>query len=180
MKCLIKILLLATTLVLFSACGDDSTSIDTNTTPMTCENNISWGSCGLPKFINNNNSNSYSSLGYYGDDVYLGDKKIVGSWTLYDIDENGSKIEPNTYDHVQYRFFSDGTGRLSSLQTGGHEITYGVATLGYSFITSTPHSAVNLPQIYSIYSQKDDCLLVVKQQSQYFLEATTHYFCKIR
>ncbi len=167
-----QIVLLAITLISFSACGSSS-STDDNTTSSHCETNISWGSCGLPEFINN--YQTYGALGYYGDDVYLADKKIVGSWTLYDMDENGSKIEPDTYDNVQYEFFNDGTGRLSSLQTVGPEITYGVAGLAYTLMTL---NASELPEIFSVYTYKDDCLLVVKQPAQYFLEATTHYFCK--
>ncbi len=168
-----QIVLLAITLISFSACGSSSSTND-NTTSSHCETNISWGSCGLPEFIQNP-IEAYNLLGMYGDDIYFGDKKIVGSWTLYDMDENGSKIEPDTYTHAQYEFFNDGTGRLSSLQTAGHEIDYGIAPLGYTLLTSYKGG---LPTIYSVYSQKDDCLLVVKQPAQYFLEATTHYFCK--
>jgi len=174
---IIKIILSIIVLTVFSACGNSSSS-DTNTTLNSCLENKAWESCDLPEF-KNNDTNSFNLLGYYGDNVYLGDKKIVGSWTLYDIDENGSKIEPDTYTHAQYSFFSDGTGRLSSLQTGGHEITYGVSTYGESFITTINHAS-ELPRIYSIYGTKDDCYLVVKQNGNYFSYTTKHYFCKIR
>ncbi len=170
-----QIVLLAITLISFSACGSSS-STDDNTTLNSCLKDKAWESCNLPEFKNNDTS-PFNLLGHYGDNVYLGDKKIVGLWTLYDMDENGSKIEPDTYTHAQYEFFNDGTGRLSTLQTAGHEITYGVSTYGESFITTINHAS-ELPRIYSIYGTKDDCFLVAKQYGNYFSNTSTHYFCK--
>ncbi len=171
------IVLLTATLIFFSACDTDSTT-DTDITLTSCLENKRWESCDLPEFTENNTS-SFNLLGAYGDDINFGNKRIVGSWILYDMDENGSKISSSTYSLSSYDFFNDGTGNISTMQTSGYGITYGVSAYGESFITSLNHAS-SLPITYTIYGQKDGCYLVVKESVIYFSDATTHYFCKIQ
>ncbi len=76
----------------------------------------------------NNEGNPVSLLGYYGDNVYLGDQKIVGTWRTRSIDENGSVAKPSDIDSI-FWFYSDGTGEYkeNQISSGGPRyFTYGL------------------------------------------------------
>jgi len=180
MKCnILKTSILILTSVLFNACGEGGGTVDPNssteTSTIPCELNTSWGSCGEPELIFSSNETA-NPLGVYGDNVYLGNKKIVGSWQLYGIDENGSKSDLSIFTQHYFRFNNDGTGMFNSARVEV-PILYGVNSASHSFIISTDH-AYNLPTIYSMYSYKDSCYLVIKQDANHFADQTLFYLCQ--
>jgi len=176
----LKISVLIFTSVLFSACGEGGGTVDPNSSTesatIPCELNTSWGSCGEPELIFSSNETA-NPLGVYGDNVYLGNKKIVGLWQLYGIDENGSKSDLDIFTEQYFRFNNDGTGNFNNALIGGGSILYGVNSASHSFIISADH-AYNLPTIYSMYSYKDSCYLVIKQDANHFADQTLFYLCQ--
>jgi len=180
MKCnILKASVFILTSVLFCACGKSSGTVDPNcsteTSTIPCELNTSWGSCGEPELIYSSDETA-NPLGVYGDNVYLGNKKIVGSWQLYGIDENGSKSDLDIYTKQYFRFNNDGTGNFNNALIGGGSILYGVNIGSYAFVVSTERSVG--PTLYSLYSYKDDCYLVIQQIANHFADQTPFYLCQ--
>jgi len=170
--------------LLFAACG--SNGGDTNTTnasfsssgspTLPCELNISWGSCGEPEYLDIAYNAPTNLLGQYGDDVYFGNKKIVGKWKLFGIDDNGSKEELDVWAHTYFEFYSNGSASNTTLiSSQSRALTYGVIGAHTLILTD---NTVSLPEIFSLYTYRDECYLVVKYNASYFVaDALPYYFC---
>jgi len=170
--------------LLFAACG--SNGGDTNTTnasssssgspTLPCELNISWSSCGIPEYISSPDISPANLLGQYGDDVYFGNKKIVGKWQLFGVDENGSKTGLTIWETSYFEFYADGA--VTSVSAHGESNksrTYGVNSAHTLLIADDLGS---LPEIFSLYTYRDECYLVVKYNASYFVaDALSYYFC---
>ncbi len=143
---IIKITLPMMLTIFFVGCGGDD------------DKKVLSEEINYPEFISNNGK-ATNLLGYYGDEVYFGDKKIVGTWTTRDIDENGSVSQANAWDDT-FRFYGDGTGDYKDnlLSSGGPgSFTYGIDN---SAILIISYGGLNSLEIYSISGYENNCLKI--------------------
>jgi len=101
----------------------------------------SYDTSGFQTIDNSELSPFYNAYGYYGDEVIFGETTMVGIWTIYDIDSEGS---------IYTNFYDDGSGVTS----GGVEFSYGVSQSGLSLSLSTGETMVISTS--EIYKEVDD------------------------
>ena len=148
----------------------------------------------LPEEINypdpvNNEGNPVNLLGYYGDNVYLGDQKIVGEWRAPGVDQNGSVAKFHVGDS-SFWFYGDGTGEYkdNQISSGGPRyFTYGFQrSWDIVLAKGTVDNTLMPMEVFNVIGYKDGCFKIkatdVTEIDSPELDSnpTPFFFCKVK
>ena len=137
---------------------------NTNKEPIDSNNSSSSDSSSSSSYSSNSSSSSkvsnlinpINSLGYYGENTYLGGTTIVGRWSTSD-------------DFYEYIFENDGSGSDDAIQLSDlpHPITYGVSEDGTTVFMQTEDSIPTYIKEYKCTEFKNSCCKFKDANSTY-------------